>query len=129
MLPFAPVRLTTITDWPSRRDIGSATARAYTSGALPGSLPTTIVIGLAGQGWANAAQGVAPSEASSRTNSVRRVFMLFLRAKTGGKNGIAAGQVKSAGCAEPGIGTASECRLMPRWDLRAARANRVFRAD
>src|SRR5262245_65434466 len=47
MVPLAPLRFSTTTDWPSSWRSLSATRRAMKSTAGPGGTGTTIVIGLA----------------------------------------------------------------------------------
>src|SRR5262249_47005231 len=63
MMPSAPGRFSTITDWPQRLDKWSASSRAVTSAPLPGPSGTINLTVRCGQCWASdAAPGCAGTD-------------------------------------------------------------------
>src|SRR5437763_377926 len=75
MLPFAPLRFSTTTGWPSVSESLWPTTRAAMSGAPPGGIRTMMVIGREGN-WAS-----APVDAKNRARRKARNFMPETRKK------------------------------------------------
>src|ERR1700732_3364902 len=83
MLPAAPARFSTITDWPSDTRMRSLKIRASTSAGPAAGNGTTIVIGRVGKACAAAlrdADGKIAAAAARCRNRRRGRFILFLLA-------------------------------------------------
>src|SRR5262245_31885719 len=75
-MPLAPLRLSTITVWPSASPSFGAISRAIKSTAGPGGVGTTRVIGLAaGQLWAAAGAAMVRLVRARRTAQTGLIFV------------------------------------------------------
>ena len=78
MLPPAPARLSTMTDWPKACPSAGASVRASTSRLPPGEKGTTSVTGFCGKGCASAGAEASPQAIVSAIRTVKRLLLFIV---------------------------------------------------